>query len=338
MNNPESRYLSHLLSFEEKLKKSVEVKNKNPLASLGHVLFENEGRTPFFQLQGLARLEIRAGKNEKKALKWLNDFKTIEDAFGKYDYWLSFLIQNKRWNLPIEMIEYIEKQLNYHLGVLEERLSYYGWIHSDFFTCYITDKAITEYKRQLKKSDWYTSSKEARKISGFLRDETIEIYQKIKSKEIDLDHIEFGIHEFRRQLRWLGIYSSALMGKVVLSKEKAKDPLSKYLTQDNKNHRFNILPEFKEIENPVLFLRSGFYAIGELIKDIGEIKDRGLITFELLQLGDFMGIKHNVIKTCLGKDYYPEQQVLKDAKDQIEKKILQERVLNHVADFFDKQL
>ena len=34
--------------------------------------------------------------------------------------------------------------------------------------------------------------------------------------KLNLNDLENGIHEFRRKLRWVGIYSSALNGKVVI--------------------------------------------------------------------------------------------------------------------------
>ena len=60
--------------------------------------------------------------------------------------------------------------------------------------------------------DWIKEEKETKKLTKFFRDEASSLHEKIVSGEIDLNHIEDGIHELRRKLRWLGIYSSALLG------------------------------------------------------------------------------------------------------------------------------
>jgi len=42
------------------------------------------------------------------------------------------------------------------------------------------------------------------------------IHNKLVNNKLNLNDLENGIHEFRRKLRWVGIYSSALNGKVVI--------------------------------------------------------------------------------------------------------------------------
>ena len=85
MNNTSDRYEHHLNNFQKKLDDAFKRTKKDPLVSLGHHLYMNDGRTPLFQLQGLARIEKKAGKNKKKAELWLSHDKKLEDALGKYD-------------------------------------------------------------------------------------------------------------------------------------------------------------------------------------------------------------------------------------------------------------
>ena len=42
------------------------------------------------------------------------------------------------------------------------------------------------------------------------------IHNKLVNNKLNLNDLENGIHEFRRKLRWVGIYSSALNGKLVI--------------------------------------------------------------------------------------------------------------------------
>lgn len=338
MNKPKQRYLLHLYDFDTIIKKTIENHNINPLSSFGQLLYQNDGRTPFFQLQGLARIEISSGKNEKKALKWKEDFKAIEDAIGMYDFWLALLKKNQKWNFPKEATTYLDYRANLSLGVLEERLITQGWITKENKNYLYQETPLLNYKKEFDKSDWHNPNKEAKKLAKFLRDETIDLHQKIENNELDLDDIELGVHEFRRKLRWLSIYASALVGKIKYSNDDSKDPLKNYITKSNREFKFNILTENDKVESPVLFLRGGFYAMGELIKKIGDLKDAGLYSSEMIHLGDLIGMKKKDIITKLGEDYSNEKETIKNAKIVIDKYLIKDNVLLHIADNFDKQV
>lgn len=336
-NKPQERYYFHLNSFDEKLNKALDANKKNPLLSLGHFLYISDARTPFFQLQGLARIEDKSGKNDNLGLDWLNQFKKIEDALGKYDYWITMIKNNERWKFPKEIENYFHQQANFYLGVLEERLINQGWIIRDLTGYKKSDNAMSNFKNQIKNAEWYKPEKESKKLARLLRDEAQEIHDKICEKEIDIDHIELGIHEFRRKIRWLGIYSSALLGKVKLSNNNASDPLKIYITKTNQDFKFNQLPTSNGIENTVSFLRGGFYAMSDIIKIIGDIKDPGLATEEMLNIGSLFGLSKDQIANHLGNEYYPHDKVVDDAKEHIEKLIFTENTLQYIADHFDKQ-
>ena len=126
--------------------------NQNNLLSIGTALYHNDGRTPFFQLQGLARIDTKLGKgkDKKHAANLLEEFKEIEDAIGKYDYWNTFLENNKSWKFPIEFESYFNKQINYYLGVMEERLVRFGWLEKANNQFMYTDNAFENLKRSLK--------------------------------------------------------------------------------------------------------------------------------------------------------------------------------------------
>ena len=130
MNEPKDRYLNHLNAFKISLDKSFASSKENKLLSPGTALYYQDGRTPFFQLQGLARIDYKLGKgkDKKQAAIWLDEFKEIEDALGKYDYWVVMLENNKRWKFPKQFDDYFNQQINYQLGVMEERLFRFGWM------------------------------------------------------------------------------------------------------------------------------------------------------------------------------------------------------------------
>jgi hypothetical protein len=340
MNNPKDRYISHLNGFKNALIKSIEKNNQNKLLSIGTALYYNDGRTPFFQLQGLARIDTKLGKGKVKKLAatWLDEFKEIEDAIGQYDYWNTLYENNKRWKFPVQFEDYLNKQINYYLGVMEERLVRFGWLKKVNNQFVYNNNAFEYLYRSLNKIDHHNPEKERKKILTLFRDEVMEIHDKVKSKQLDLKDIEFGVHEFRRKIRWIGIYSSALLGKVRIEKSEKKSPLQQFVTKDRMKLKFNQLPIVKDQVAPVYFLQGGFYAMSEIISLIGDIKDPGLATEELLNIAQLTGHDKLIVKKHLGKEFYTHSKVVNDANQIINDFLFKQNVLLHIADHFDAQL
>jgi hypothetical protein len=338
MNKQADRYLHHLERFKAAMDKALAAHRKNPLEPVGHHLYLADGRTPMFQLQGLARIEKKAGRNPDIAEGWLYHAKEIEDGLGKYDYWMAMIESNRLWKFPDPIDNHFRSQASQALGVLEERLQKLGWLDRDHNGIRSSDRGMRDFRRSLKKARWSGQKKERKQLLALLRDESMEIHYKITRKELDLDHVELGIHEFRRNTRWLGIYSSALMGKVRLDRSKGIEPLSHFVTADRVSYKHNKLPFNDAQKDPVHFLPGAFYAMSDLIAGIGDIKDPGLATEEMMHLGKLFGLSTSTIKRHLGRDHYPHEKVVKDAKTMIIQFVERERVYEEMAAHFDKQL
>jgi hypothetical protein len=332
------RYQHHLKNFHSIINSVLSELNHDSKVAAPHFFYEKDGRTPFFQLQGLARIDSKISKHKQVAEKWLNSFKELEDAFGKYDYWYVMTENNKNWKFPQEVQKYFESQASFHLGVLEAKLIQHGWIQKVGEKYIQSDDAVQRFKKLAKKADWYSSEKERDKLLKFYRDEASEINDKLISKEIDLNLVEEGIHEFRRKARWLGIYSSALLGKVSIGNPKSNDAMSEYVTKKNQEFKFNKLPLNEKEKNIVQFLPGGFYAMSELIKNIGDIKDPALSTEQMQKTGKLFGLSEAQIKKHLGKDYKPHHVAVPQAKKAISDMVIKKKLFHHIADYFDKQI
>lgn len=331
------RYQHHLKKFSDIISNTL-TQEKTGHQPVAHQLYKADGRTPFFQLQGLARIDSNISKHKAVAESWLNSFKTIEDAFGKYDYWHVMAENNKVWKFPKEVQDYFVNQAFFNLGVLETKLIQHGWLTKTGEKYSPSETAIKNFKKSSEKADWYGSSKEREKLLKFYRDEAMEIHEKLASKEIDLNLVEEGIHEFRRKARWLGIYSSALLGKVAIGKPSPNDPMKEYVTTRNQEIKFNQLPQNKEEKELIYFLPGGFYAMSELIKNIGDVKDPALSTEQMQTTGKLFGLTEAQLKKHLGKDYKPHNVAVPEAKKMINDMTIKKRLFQHIADYFDKQL
>ena len=156
-------------------------------------------------------------------------------------------------------------------------------------------------------------------------------------KQIDLNDVEHGIHELRRKLRWIAIYSSCLLGKVKIEKNEKSDSLKIYVTKENINNKFNNLSKFK-VDSPLYFTQGGFYAMNILIADIGDIKDKALTTEEFIQIGAWFKVPKNKIANVLGKDFISEIKVLNKTKELVNNFIVKEAILNNIVIHFENQI
>jgi hypothetical protein len=338
MISQENRFKFFLNIFNQNIKKAITLHKKNPKHSPAKYIYTLEGRTQMFQLQGLARIECQIGKNKKVAKIWLEEFKIIEDAIGKYDYWYVLLEKQKNSNIHDDFVSFIQEQLTIQIGFIESALLQYNWIEK-IGTCTYEYKAdgYNKYLEILPSLKWHKPKKEYLLLTKFFKKECLKIKNIIINNELNLNDVENGIHELRRKLRWIAIYSSCLLGKVKIATSEYSGVLKKYITRENINNKFNNLPDFK-VSYPVLFSKGGFYAMNILIAEIGEIKDRALTTEEYLQIGKWFKVSKVKIEKHLGENYITHPVVVKKTKGMINKFLIEENILQHIAEHFELQL
>ena len=131
MKNNKKRFLFYLEQLNSVILKSIEIYNSSPINNPAEIIYKNNARTFLFQLEGLARIENKIGINKKICNGLLLEFKSIEDALGKYDYWYDLLEKNKNWNISIEIEEYFKQQLFIQVGLIEQLLIKYKWINKN---------------------------------------------------------------------------------------------------------------------------------------------------------------------------------------------------------------
>jgi hypothetical protein len=339
MKNNKKRFLFYLERLNSVILKSIEIYNTNPINNPIEIIYKDNARTFLFQLEGLARIENKIGINKKICTSLLLEFKAIEDALGKYDYWYDLLEKNKNWNISIEIEEYLKKQLFIQAGLTEQLLIKYKWINKNNENKY--EYNITGFlnkKKKINKIKIFNEKKELKLLLNLFISEIDSIHNKLIKNKFNLNDLENGIHEFRRKLRWVGIYSSALNGKVVIDSNTKTPVLKKYITNENKKNKFNILPVNKEIDYKLNFLPGGYYAMSELIAKIGVIKDKGLISEEIIKIGNWINVPKGKIKKRLSTEYKSLTEVRSEAKYLIDTYIIKENILIHIANHFKNQL
>lgn len=311
----------------------------NPSKPFGYYVHHYDCRTPLFKIQALVRLLDRSKKKNLRAISViLSITKTVEDMIGQFDFAASILNGNHKWQFPDAVKNNILIQYGFALGTLEECLLQLGWITRGKNVIQFDDFGFEYLKSALKEISFPSSKKERKYILGFFNHLCLDLDEEIREKKLDLSQIEDGIHEFRRDIRWLSIYASSLRGKVVLSNNEETDSFQEFITPENIESKYNILMINEEEKNIFTFQQGGFYALGRLISDLGDIKDKGLVTEYMMHLGLSNGMQAEEIASLLSDDYQDVETTIQLATSKINKFVLEEDGFLKLANHFEAQL
>ena len=331
------KFFMDLLS--NNLDAALQAYKDNPTQPFGFYVHHHDCRTPLFKIQALARLlDRKKKKNVRDISAILSISKTIEDVIGQFDFASSILKGNEKWQFPDEVKNQILIQYGFALGTLEECLLQLGWITRGKNVIQYDDFGFDYLKSALKEISFQSSKREKKQVLQMFKNICLDIDEDIREKKIDLTHIEDGIHEFRRDIRWLSIYAYALRGKVILSNNPETDPFQHFITQGNIDGKYNTLIINEDEKNILTFQQGGFYALGSLISDLGNIKDKGLITEYLMHLGTSNGLSQEDIMAKLADDYQDVATTIQQATEKINQFVLEEEGFIKLANHFEAQL
>lgn len=262
------------IHFLEKTNELIINAAKQPNPALW--LLQHNGRTPFFMLQGLAKIH-EAFHNKKKFKKIRNNyFKIIEDGLGQIDYY-DFYIKEFEGiiTIPKTAITYLKEQMQKKLTDLNEILIKDGWIDEN-------KSRITCIKEKLEGADWKKEKKEIKLLLDFYDNEIKEIFDFYKKIGNGFTQLEEQVHELRRKLRWLSIYPQAMLGSIQYTNSAHPiAELPKYLTPEILNSPYNIFPEAGSNKYFLLLEKNYFFSLSWMINELGNEKDKGLGIYQL---------------------------------------------------------
>ncbi len=254
--NPYSVYTSKLLQLLDQCRSK-----KDP----AEWLYQNNARSTLFMLEAIARLWFKAF-NDAETEKWLKTFKKLEDALGVIDHFGVILNQfSKNRSISSEQTDYFKRK---------------------------KDKAVSRLNKKLFEKDFYKKFLVASSKPGVLNFNNkailLKLEQQIKEEIAEgaaffhrfpdgFNDMELQVHELRRKLRWISIYSQSLKGIIVLKSQKIKYPWEKeFVTEFAINAPYNKLSVKNGLKHYITFNKTAFYALTTVIEELGKIKDEGL--------------------------------------------------------------
>ncbi len=258
------RFEFYLIQLDDLLLKAS--KAKNPAL----FLYQNDGRTKVFMLEGLAKLYADM-HDEKKFLKIKERFKLLEDLLGGIDHYDNFakdFLKNK--SIPKAITVFFENKRDEKLAELNTALLRRKWINHD-------PLRTTKIRKRLARMDWQTDEKEIDLIKKVYIKSIKSIIEFYNETGTTFTNLEEQVHELRRKIRWLSIYAQALQGAVQLIDNKVKDvAVKKYLTPEIVSSPFNKMPKQGNNTATLLLEKNYFLALSNIIAALGDLKDIGL--------------------------------------------------------------
>ena len=289
-------------------------------------LFLHDMRTPFFMLEGLAKLYANF-HNEKPFTKLKETFKILEDALGAIDYYATFAKEfAANSTIPSSVTAFLDQKTREKVKVFNTILKNEGWLDG---------KAVKKIRSTLEKLDWLEEEHETTLLYAFYKKQVKKSVEFVQETGFVFDNVEEDVHELRRRLRWLSIYPQALQGAVKLEKmSPIPSHLEKYLTPEIVTSVFNKFPISETQSHFLVLNESYFLSLSWLISALGKLKDKGL-KIEALQhalqetalLNDTAAL--NEAYKLLGTDYPNMDTLLAEASTMV-KQYFEENNLKHL--------
>jgi hypothetical protein len=238
---------------------------RKDLDSVLDKLIEKNSRSRLFELEAL--LQVYEGEYPEELGNFLSEhIKPLEDELGR---WI-----DKREALQFaEVVQASPAVLSFLKGQEQSQ--------RDHLKRFLVDKGfhgklkkhspLIKLEEALDQIDWSGKKSDRKLVLKSLRHRLKELEQ----EDYDMRSLEEGLHEFRRDLRWIPIYLRSFKDLFQLDKRPlpeariaADDPISK-------NPYSKISHPRDSVKFPILFPQIGFWGLNKAIDQLGKVKDIG---------------------------------------------------------------
>jgi len=234
-------------------------------AALAEAILHQDLRSTLFHLEGILKL-YRHGYERALEAPY-RATKSLEDALGALGAGLELVERARRLGVPQPALDWCETQASLSRSDVIEQLQT-RWLPLPDGTIPMV-RATCDALIALDFEGYATDRRSLiREIRSWLG--------KVASTPLDMYVLQgnHGLHELRRQLRWLPIFAVSLDGLVVTSDKR--NPVKEYralLTSEVAASPYARLPEPIREDKPIKISRSLFLAAIDLISQLGELKD-----------------------------------------------------------------
>jgi hypothetical protein len=193
--------------------------------------------------------------------------KALEDALGKYTYAISMTKTAVDKGAPTAVVDYLKK------CEADARESLEGHVR-DHWMPNENGKipAIKKLVRSITKADFekYKVDRE------FIQKKIAKEIKEIDETDFDMKDLEGGLHELRRQLRWVPVFCEATAGLIQLDETRNPSKFYEPMLQTKlATDKYLILPTAEREKSPINISKSLYTANMDYVLKLGAIKDLG---------------------------------------------------------------
>lgn len=304
---PMARFAPHLRSLRSQLEsgQSVEQIAQGLLSS---------GRPASFALQALCRLYEKEDDATFKAMR--DDFKALEDGIGQYDKWYTFHQAAVSQGKDKATIDGLKAKVDAALKTFNTLLTSRGFINKD------DPKAaglVGKHEEWLKAYKWKARNEDREVILKHLSKELEDLVETKYDMKI-LEHGD-GVHELRRDVRWILIEQLQIGGMITLKDPKTCS-ISAYASLPLTD-RYAQLRSSPLEPNPCQIDGCVVAATARAVNNLGDLKDQAEIELNINPgLGDVtperlqkpaQDLYDDVVKNKLFETYKSQIDACRDA-------------------------
>ncbi|MBX3032315.1 MAG: hypothetical protein KF865_00190 [Bdellovibrionaceae bacterium] len=226
-------------------------------------------RRVFYRLQGLA--DVYRAHHPEFFGAWRSQFKDLEDRLGRLA--LKRGLRDKARELGEDKLARIfSEEAEQAQAAAVNALKDSGWWSDSTGT-------LRQFRQSMaKESLWMDGVQDGRFLRGMLLHDGAKLRVRIRDLEYDRKDIEKGLHELRRELRWLAIQTMNLDGLIRFQEDALSFGFRAWLQEMTRaNPEIYRNPYMKlsppAIANPVLIPWRSFTMLNEIILQLGNLKD-----------------------------------------------------------------
>lgn len=269
MQNGLERFETHIQAIKEAI---IKINKKDHIFD-GDVIYEL--RSALFMTQGLARLYVQMYKQTKLFTQIIKHCKKLEDAIGAVDHFHCLTEDLATLNYPSSIIVHYNEEL-----IKAEKKLYKLYFKKGWSTLKKTDK----WSNKLLKFEWHSSEEDLHILKDVYQSEIKEVEEFLNGLDDPLSEMEHEVHELRRKLRWLSIYAQCTKGAFKTTNNSTrKKYLETYHSPDIVSSPFTKINTSKSSEHTIVLSHPDFIALSWTIKQLGDIKDKGLVFYETIE-------------------------------------------------------
>jgi hypothetical protein len=259
VDRPFERVLVHAAKIDSLLRDEPDADQ------LVELVMKKDLRRQVFLLEGISKLYVEI--HGKRAEKVYEKVKHLEDHLGRLSMTRSNLAAAEKVGADPRVLSLLQKDMESSRVELRNLLQA-EWMPDSKGRI----PGLRDVVEKWGEAKWGSYDKDFGKV----RHELARRLEKLESTPFDMDELENGIHELRRQLRWFPIYAEALSGVFQLNEKQ--HPVSGYrklLRAEIADSKFVQLPDGGREQSSIDLSKSLYCGLMQLVLDLGALKDSG---------------------------------------------------------------